>query len=291
MYKNICIAAILLFLTSCLRVDENLFNPDTTITAYKMDEFEGEVDFILDNNYKIPENLVHVFTLDSEGKTIHGIYIGDTAKIKTDTVIMYCHGNKWHMDFYWQRAKLLAHSGHKNRFGVLMIDYTGFGLSKGDPTEQALYENTSSAIEWLKLKGLTSERLVIYGFSLGSAPAINLTANPKALIPAKLIVEAPFASSAVMVQDAALLAMPVSYFVNVKINNAEEIKKVNQPFMWIHGTDDDFLSIKTHGELVYSNYSGKNSQAHRISGANHGDVPIVWEFENYSKAIAEFIEN
>lgn len=290
MIKVFFLATTLLFFTSCLRLDDNLFNPDTSITEYKMDKFEGEVDFILDASYNIPEHLVHVFTIGSEEKKIHAIYIGDLTKIPTDTVIMYCHGNKWHMDFYWQRAKLLAHTGHKNRFGVLMIDYTGYGLSKGKPSEDALYENTNAALEWLKQRGLSNERLVIYGFSLGTAPAINLSANPKALKPQKLIVEAPFASSAVMVQDAALLAMPASFFVNVKINNAEEIKKVEQPFMWIHGVNDDFLSIESHGELVFKNYAGIQSKAYRISGANHGDVPLVMKFVDYNKAIEDFIE-
>ncbi|MDQ3191087.1 MAG: alpha/beta hydrolase [Bacteroidota bacterium] len=290
MSKYILFLVTLLLFTSCQRLDDNLFNPDTSITEYKMDKFDGEVDFILNESYTINQNLIHQFTLGVEGSKIYAIYIGDLAKIATDTVIMYCHGNKWHMDFYWQRAKLLANTGFKNKFGVLMIDYKGYGLSQGKATEQALYEDTNTALNWLKEQGLTSERLVMYGFSLGSAPAINLSANPMALKPSKLIVEAPFASSAVMVQDATQLAMPASYFVNIKINNAEEIKKVEQSFMWIHGIQDDFLSIKSHGELVFNNYSGSYSEAHRIEGANHGDVPLIWGFESYTNAINAFIE-
>ncbi|MBK6837953.1 MAG: hypothetical protein IPG90_06520 [Bacteroidetes bacterium] len=34
------------------------------------------------------------------------------------------------MDFYWPRAKLLANTGWKNRFGVMMIDYRGWYVGR-----------------------------------------------------------------------------------------------------------------------------------------------------------------
>ena len=119
--------------------------------------------------------------------------------------------------------------------------------------------------------------------------AIQLTANPGSLVPMKLIVEAPFASSSVMVEDGALLAMPASYFTNLKIANSEVIKSVNQPFCWIHGTADNFLNIKTHGELVFKNYHGHYGEAHRIAGAGHGGIPVTMGLSNYSATLLKFI--
>jgi hypothetical protein len=40
------------------------------------------------------------------------------------------------------------------------------------------------------------------------------------------LLEAPFASSKVMVQDATGLSLPASFVTDLKIDNAEEIKKV-----------------------------------------------------------------
>mgnify|MGYP005844197111 CR=1 FL=1 len=282
---------VLLFpilLSSCLRLDDNLYNP-SKITEYKLDAYDGEVDFVLDASYDIPSNHIHKFTLKSDGNKIYAIYIGDVSRIATDTIIMYCHGNRDHMDFYWQRAKLLAHVGGKMRYGVLMIDYRGYGMSEGKPTEEGLYQDVDAALAWLKDNGLSSERLVIYGFSMGSAPATELCSKPRVLKPSKLILEAPFASSAVMVQDAAVLNMPASYFTNLKIDNAEEIKYVVQPFMWIHGLNDSFLNVETHGRVIYKNYKGIYSEAHIIPDAEHGSVPNKWGFTNYCDAIEKFI--
>jgi pimeloyl-ACP methyl ester carboxylesterase len=289
-------AILLFFLASCSRLDDNLFNPNANkISEYKLDRYTGEVDFRLEAPYKIPDNLVSVFTLSSQAPgessatKISTVYIGDQARIATDTVIMYCHGNKDHLDFYWPRAALLANTNGKNRYGVLMVDYRGYGLSEGKPTESGLYADVDAGLKWLQSKGLTSNRLIMYGFSMGSAPATKLAAEPRSLAPSKLLLEAPFASAEAMVQDATALALHGSFFTDLKINNAEQIKSVQQPLFWIHGTKDDFLNINTQGQVVYNNHKGQFKEPHRIEGANHESVPNTAGFEAYLKRVGDFI--
>ncbi len=285
----------LVLLSSCLRLDDNLYNVTDKIKEYKLDNYTGENDFVLDNSYFIHDSLIHLFDLssrtpsESSSTTIKAIYIGSLSKIKTDTVIMYCHGNKWHMDFYWQRAKLLAHTAGKNHYGVLMIDYRGYGLSDGKATEEGLYADVDAALQWLKLNGLSDQRLVMYGFSMGTAPVCELTNKPISMTPAKFILEAPFASADVMANDGSGLNMPGSFFTNLKIDNAEEVKTISQPFCWIHGTNDNFLNIKTHGEVVYKNYNGSYKEAHRVDGADHGEIPLKMGFDNYLNTLSTFI--
>lgn len=294
MKKIVLILIIALSFSSCLTLDENLFN-NSKLESYQLDNYSGEVDFILDNSYQIPDSLISIFTLpskasgESSATTIYAIYIGDIAQIATDTVIMYCHGNKDHMDFYWQRAKLLANTKNKNRFGVMMIDYRGYGMSDGKPTEAGLYADVDAALNWLKTKGLSNERLVMYGFSLGSAPATKLSAENWSLKPSKLILEAPFASAETMVQDGSGLVMPGDFFTTLEVNNGEKIKSVTQPFFWIHGEADDFLNIETHGAVVYNNYQGTYKEAHRIAEAGHSSVPQTMGFVNYMNAVGDFI--
>jgi len=281
-----------LALSSCLRLDANLFS-NKKVSAYLFDANHATQEISLDSTYIIPAKLTHLIQLVSDDNgdkvTIYGIYLGDTASISKDTVIMYFHGTKDNMDYYWNRAKLLANTGGKDRFGVLMIDYRGYGMSSGTPTESGMYADAKAALDWLRDKGLSGNRLIVYGYSLGSAPATYVAAETVSLRPSKLVLEAPFASAAVMVHDAALLAFPPSYFTNLKIDNSEEIKKVQQPFMWIHGINDDFLNINTHGEAVYKNYQGTYKEAWRITGATHTNVPTVWGMENYKNALTAFI--
>lgn len=284
----------LLIMSGCLRLDDQLFNNEQ-IDSYLLDAYpnERELDDLPALDYAVPQHLIHPFSYtsyaDGEQATIHAFYIGDVDSIAYDTVIMYCHGNRGHMDFYWNRAKLLAHVGGAFRYGVLMIDYRGFGMSTGSPSEEGLYADVSGALEWLRQEGLTEDRLVMYGYSLGTAPATKLTAEPRGLRPSKLILEAPFANAEVMVQDATGLALPGSYFTNLEINNAEEIRTVHAPFCWIHGIDDDFLNIDTHGEVVYANHPGPVKQGHRVVGGKHNDVPRAMGYSTYTATLEAFI--
>lgn len=283
----------LLLCSSCLRMDSLLFNPEV-LTNYQFDNYKGSKELPdLPTSYFVADTMRTLFTLNSssdEGTaTIYACYIGEVNKINTDTVILYCHGNASHMDWYWNRAKLLAYTGSAHRYGVLLMDYRGYGMSQGSPSEKNLYADVDACLSWLKSKGLTNNRLVIYGYSLGSSAATEIAANSFTMKPSKLILEAPFASTEVMVQDGSKLALPASYFTNAKLDNAKEIQKVNQPFLWMHGTKDDFLSITTHGEVVFKNYKGSFSEAHRIDGAVHNNVPSVWGYSNYSNSILNFI--
>jgi hypothetical protein len=171
-----------------------------------------------------------------------------------------------------------------------MIDYRGYGLSDGPPSEEGLYTDVATALQWLQSKSLNNQRLIMYGFSMGTSAATELTAHPRNLTPHKLILEAPFASAAVMTADGAGLNVPGSFVCNLKIDNAEEVKLVKQDLCWIHGTNDNFLSIDTHGEVVYKNHGGTYKEAHRIVGSDHGQIPTTFGFKNYTETLEKFIQ-
>jgi pimeloyl-ACP methyl ester carboxylesterase len=290
MKKGIYLIIILVGFASCLDLDPLLFNPNTDITEYKLDNFTGEQEIDVDA-YQVADSLNTIFTIEVGDKKekIYAVYIGNIDSIQTDTVFLYLHGNAGHMDFYWPRAKLLANVNGQNNYGVLMIDYRGYGLSEGTPSESNLYEDSRAAVSWLADNGLTSDRFMMYGFSLGSAPALELTANGADLSPSKIMLESPFASAEVMVQDGSGLALPSSVLTNLKIDNAEEIKKVTQPLYWVHGIDDDFLALETHGKVVFENHQGAYKVAYKVASANHGDVPKIMGYEAYIKSLEEFI--
>jgi hypothetical protein len=297
MKKGLLLIALVLISVSCRkRLDNFLFSNDNSITEYLLDDYTGKTTLDVGDEYHVADSMIYKFMIPmnfgGEKINIAAIYVGDTSQISLDTVIMYCHGTADHMDFYWPRQKLYANLGSKHRFGVLMIDYPGYGLSEGKPTEANMYASVNAGLNWLKKKGLTKERLVLFGFSLGTAPTCEVAGNASdyALAPGKFILEAPFASSEVLVQDAALLAMPASYFVNVKVDNAEEIKKATAPFLWIHGEADSYLSIHTHGEVVFGAYPLSSKTAVRVPGGDHENTPFVMGYSNYLQAILSFIE-
>ena len=74
---------------SCQRLDDNLFNP-TKSNGYKLDDYSGEQDFVLDKSYKIDSSKIYQFLLysrlpnESYETYISAIYLGDLRKISTE---------------------------------------------------------------------------------------------------------------------------------------------------------------------------------------------------------------
>ncbi len=283
------IISISLFALGGCRLD-SFFYENEVLSEYALNDYNDEY-FVIPDSMLLEEGEYSHVTFISDNETIHAYYLGDTSKIDEDTVIVYCHGNAGSIDTYWNRVQLLANVGGKFNYGVFIIDYKGYGMSSGSPTEEGLYNDVDAGISWLQERGLTEDRFVMYGFSMGSAPACKLTAHQRTLSPCKLICEAPFASAEKMVQDATLLALPGHYLVNLKINNADLIREVEQDLLWMHGVDDAFLSIDNHGEVFYKNYHGQNGTAIRVDGAGHSTVPILMGYDKYIESIHRFIRN
>jgi len=295
MKRLLLILIPIIFSVSCQRLDDLLYDPLDPVDEYELNNLSDDR-LIIDRFYLLPDSSIFQFDLETIGEdggeeTIAAIFLGDTSRIKEDTVILYCHGNTSHIDDYWGRATLLANVGAQSRYGVLIFDYQGYGKSTGIPYEEGMYQDADACLRWLESKGLTNDRLIIYGYSLGSAPTCELAANPRSMSPSKIILESPFASAERIVSDATPLDLPSDYFTNLVIDNAEEIKKINQDFLWIHGTDDRFLSREFHGQVVFDNYRGQRKEKLLVEGAGHPDVPEVLGFENYLFSIQLFIEN
>lgn len=291
----VLLAVAIALLFSCRkRLDAFLFN-QSALSSYSLDAYSGEKCLNLGGLYTVPDSMIHrvSWAIQEEGKevTVYGIYVGNLAEIATDTVLLFCHGNKDHMDFYWPRQKLFSHLGNLGRFGVLMFDYPGYGMSESKPTEANMYNSTEGALQWLKNHGLSDDRLVMYGFSLGSAPVCEVAGNPDqfSLRPHKIVLEAPFASAEILVQDGGLLSMPGSFLVDLKIDNATEIKKVTVPLLWIHGEDDTFLTLKNHGQLVYD-HKPDPKQHLLVPGGEHETTPYVLGYAEYLSRLLAFIE-
>ena len=287
---------LLLVGSGCFRLDAVLYNPDTSITEYRFNDYDADRwNFQVPPEMVVADSMIHLMTLMSQGDgeaaptKIYAAYVGSLSEIATDTVILYCHGNGSHMDGYWQRVSLLANLGWKHRYGVMLMDYRGYGLSEGRPTEAGLYADVEACQRFLQEMGLTGDRLVMYGYSMGTAPAVKLSAHPQVMRPGWLVTEAPFASAEQMVQTSTGLAMPGSFVTNLQINNAEEIKSVDQPYLLLHGTDDDYLDYETHGLAVWENYGGAQGRLVAVEGAGHGDVPKVMGLDNYRGEMLKFL--
>lgn len=297
MRKGFIIGFIGLFglITACEKANlDALAFPREELDSYAFDNNSEEYGAV-PWQYAVAEEDRTLVTMNSvdettgETYTIYGVYIGDISTISSDTIIVYCHGQAKHMDAYWTRASILASVTEKHNYGVLMMDYRGFGMSEGVPTEQGLYEDVDASIEWLRDHGAIGERTFYYGFSLGCIPVIDRAAYKPDFKPAKIILESPLASVENLAHTSLILNIDPQFVSTLVFNNAEKIKDVDVPLQWFHGVEDDYIEIE-NGELVFANHSGSYKEAQRVEGAGHGDVPEIYGVPDYLDAIEAFMK-
>ena len=147
--------------------------------------------------------------------------------------IIYFHGNAGKLE---NRIYKLNHFEDLN-VNFLIIAWRGFSGNEGKPSENNLYTDGISAIEWLKKKGVTEKDIIIYGESLGTGIATEIAQNKNF---AGLILETPFTS---MVEAAKNFYpyIPVGLLLKDKYKNQEKIKNINIPVLVMHGEADQIV--------------------------------------------------
>ncbi len=291
--RVIGLLVLIAILASCKKVNlDGLAFPSEKLESYAFENAEGEVivnDSILatsDNYTLLTFNSVDAST--GEEFQIYGVFIGDTATITTDTLIVYFHGQSKHMDHYFSRASLLANVGGKYNYNVLMMDYRGYGMSEGTSTEQGLFEDADAVITWIKERGADPQKTIFYGYSLGAIPSIDRTAYRSDFQPAKLIIEAPLASVEYLVHSSTVIQVDPDFVTNLDFENAVKIKDVDEPLLWMHGVEDTYVAIE-NGEIIFNNHGGVVKQAERVEGSDHSEVPLVMGIEVYLEKVLSFI--
>jgi hypothetical protein len=130
--------------------------------------------------------------------------------------------------------------------GLLALSYRGYGGSTGHPTEPGLLLDVGAAYAFVAAR-YASERIVVWGFSLGTGPAVALAAQQPI---GKLVLEAPYTST-VDVAASILPFVPVRLLMKDQFRSDELIGKVSVPVLVMHGERDPAISIRL-GERLFA---------------------------------------
>tara|TARA_Y100000385_G_scaffold291157_1_gene367535 strand:- start:93 stop:977 length:885 start_codon:yes stop_codon:yes gene_type:complete len=222
---------------------------------------------------------------------ISGVYVGDTSKIAQDTIILYLHGNSGSLNGYWDPIRQMANIGGHHRYGVLAIDYRGFGNSEGISSSIfTMRQDLFAALDFLRDMGLEEDRLIVYGLSLGSLPSCQEAGDQLASLKInKLIIESPQSSANLFFQDATGLSAPSSMLTDYNFDLIESISKYNGQLQWMHGANDMIAPFE-NAKAIYDAHSGIYKESHILPLGGHY---FRWDFgfENWGNVIHDFILN
>jgi fermentation-respiration switch protein FrsA (DUF1100 family) len=170
--------------------------------------------------------------------------IADEEPLANRTVILYSHGNAGSIEHRIAIAAALADFG----CDVLLYDYRGFGASSGRPSEAGLGTDALAAWELLAGElGYATERIVLFGESLGGAVSIELATRRGARA---LIVEDTFTSIPAL--GARLYPwLPVRLLARTRFDSLAKIARVGMPVMILHSPDDELVPFE-HGLELFA---------------------------------------
>ncbi|MBI1184007.1 alpha/beta fold hydrolase [bacterium] len=266
--KNLIYFLLAMVLVSCDVDSAMLFGE--TVKTYEFNNAALPADYA----YQVDESKVEVFTLTSDDNgnkaEIYCLYLGDKSKIATDTVILYCHGNGPNLQVFWERLAQLANLGGKNHYGILAYDYRGYGLSQGKSTGMGtMLADVDACLQWLKDKGLTGDRFILHGESLGSIPGTYVAGYSQILSPTKYIFEVPQSTADAIGEDASGLSIPSSFLTDFNFDLYTAMKGFKGSLLWMHGTKDQTAPIE-NARKVYDVFEGKYKESIIVEGAPHG---------------------
>ena len=89
---------------------------------------------------------------------------------KGHKAILYCHGNAEDIASPASVLDVFAAKGYT----VAAVDYPGYGLSDGTPTEDGCYRNAHRLYDWLlEDRGFKAEDVIVIGFSIALRVSMN----------------------------------------------------------------------------------------------------------------------
>jgi hypothetical protein len=193
--------------------------------------------------------------------------------------ILYLHGNGGHIGYRGDRVRPFLEGG----FGVLLVEYRGYGGNPGRPSEQGLISDARAAFAFLDGAGVSPAETVLYGESLGGTVAVLIAAERAAAgrPVAAMVLEAPLSS----VTDVAAHHYPwapVRWLLKDRFEAAARIADVRTPVLIVHGDADGVVPIR-YGKALFE-AAQEPKEAAWIPGGGHEDLAqfglrrIVFDF-------------
>lgn len=170
-------------------------------------------------------------------KQIAWVMRGGTAGAARPWVI-FLHGNGATIA---SRVNIL-HYERLSALGVNVFapEYRGYGGVEGVPTEAGLAADARAAYDYLRAElRADPNRIVIYGWSLGSAVAVHLASR---VDEAAVVLEgAP--ASLVAIGQQRYPFFPIRLLIRNPFESIRRIDKVGSPLLFLHSTEDTVIPI------------------------------------------------
>jgi len=194
-------------------------------------------------------------------------------------LVVYFHGNGGNLSVWAPILVGIARHG----YSVLAVDYRGYGLSTGRPTERGLYRDVDAVVERAWSASERRGPVIYWGRSLGATmAAYAATVRP----PEAVILESGFPDARALVRTLPPLAL-LAPFSTYRFATAAFLEEVAVPVLVMHGDEDRVIPFAM-GRALFERIGG-SKQFVTIRGGDHNDVAPP-DANAYWSALDRFVD-
>lgn len=214
----------------------------------------------------------------TDGETLDGWFV--PTKPEARGLVIFFHGNAGNIAHRLDYLRMF----HEMGLATLIVDYRGYGLSSGSPTEQGTYLDAEAT--WrhaTQVLGFAPDRIVIFGESLGGAVATWLAAKNR---PGALVLASTFTSVPDMGADLYPM-LPIRLLANIRYETLARLPRIACPLLVIHSKNDDIIPF-SHGRRLFEAARSPKQFIEIEGGHNEG---FIFGREDWVRQLNEFLQD
>ncbi len=196
-----------------------------------------------------------------EGAVLNALYF---HAAESKGVVLYFHGQGEDVQDYCKPA---VRDFVGRGYDLVMPDYRGYGKSTGTIASEAIFLNDAEAVYQYVQERYPEEKIVLYGYSLGTGVATYLASLHQ---PRALVLEGAYYSG-LSLCDYRYPVMPCGVVLRYPLRSDRWIKKTTCPVYFFHGTKDVVIpyqfGARLRREIV------EHSELLTIEGGSHWNLP------------------
>ncbi|WP_035061298.1 alpha/beta hydrolase [Andreprevotia chitinilytica] len=203
-----------------------------------------------------------------DGTDLHGWLLKANTN-KPAPMLIYFGGNDEEVSWLAKERRFFP------EWNILLMNYRGYGLSKGTPGEAALEADALIIYDtFAHHAGIDSQNIFVLGHSLGTGVAVYL-AQHRQLTGVALI--SPYDSVQNVAQEM-YPYLPVGLLLKHPFDSLSRAPGIKSPALFVVGDQDHFVS-PAHSNRLFGAWAGPK-EWNVIGGANHNsilDLDACWQ--------------
>ncbi|MBB6449946.1 hypothetical protein HNR44_001924 [Geomicrobium halophilum] len=240
-----------------------IFHP-TSISDDETDEIRTQYPEVEEINVPVTDEV-----------TVHG-WLVSNAEEEPSPLLIYYGGNAEEV------SKLIPEQTELEDWSVLLMNYRGYGLSEGEPDEEALLGDALMIYdEMVEREDIDADNIATMGRSIGSAVATHVSVEREVQ---GTILVSPFDDLAQVAQSQ-FPFLPIEWLLQYSFDSTETAPEMQHPLLALIAEDDEIIDPEFSKSFV--EHWGGPEDSYVIEEKGHNTIHLS---DEYRSRIQQFLQ-